>query len=829
MSVDTNAMRYAMRRLLRNPTFSIFALLTLAIGIGANAAVFSVVNGVLLKPLPYPRSEELVDIMTGAPGAPTPGGQGLGINDLPESASMYFTYAEQNRTFAKLGLWMPTTSAVTGIGEPEQVPSVVLTPDALEALAVQPALGRWLAQGDGAAQGPQTVMLGYGYWQRRFGADRSVLGRTINIGAQPWEIVGVMPKDFRIVNAEADLILPFRLDRSQLFLTPFSFQMIARLKPGVSLPEASADLARLSPVWLRSWPMFGGSGQFFESWKIRPAARPLKEQVVGNVGNVLWVLMGTIGIVMLIACANVANLLLVRAEARQQDLAVRAALGAGSWRIVRELLLESLLLGLLGGVLGLVLAFAGLRFLVALGPANLPRLHEVSMDLRALGFTFTVSIVSGLLFGLIPALKYGGLEISRALHSSGRAMSGSRERHRARNSLVVVQVALALVLLISSGLMLRTFEAMRAVQPGFTEPAQLQTIRVPTPPFLVSEAQRVIRVQNDVLDKLAAIPGVSAAGFSSSAPMDGIPVARASMGVEGDSDAQIAARPLQFTKYVSPGYFQTAGTRLIAGRDYTWTDVYNLRQVGIVSENLARRIWGSPSAALGKRIRAAPNRPWREIIGVVQDVLENGADKPAPSMVYWPPFNDLYVERPDATRQVTFFIRSGQAGTEGFLKQVREAVWSVNPNFAVASMQTMQQISSQSMSRTSFTLVMLGIAGAMALLLGIVGIYGVISYAVMQRRREIGIRLALGAQQRQLRRMFLRHALLLAGIGVAIGLGVAVGLMRFMRSLLFEVSPVDPVTYVAVPFLLVAVAALASYIPARAASSVDPVHALKLE
>jgi predicted permease len=311
--------------------------------------------------------------------------------------------------------------------------------------------------------------------------------------------------------------------------------------------------------------------------------------------------------------------------------------------------------------------------------------------------------------------------------------------------------------------------------------------------------------------------------------MDGIPVGRNLLSIEGDTPAAGAARPLQFTKYVSPGYFQTAGTRLIAGREYTWTDVYNLRPVAIVSENLARGFWSSPSAALGKRIRSLPNRPWHEVIGVVQDVRENGVNEPAPGTVYWPSFNNLYQEQADAIRALTFFIRSKQAGTESLQKQIRDGIWSVNPNLAVASVRTMQEIYSQSMSRTSFTLVMLAIAGAMALLLGIIGIYGVIAYAVSQRRREIGIRMALGAQPRELRRMFLRNGVLLAAVGVVIGLGIAGGLMRFMSSLLFQVSPFDPMTYAAVPLLLIAAAALASYLPARAASSLDPTQALKSE
>ena len=823
-----NTIRYALRGLLHHPTFSVFALLTLAIGIGANTAVFSVVNSVLLKPLPYPDSDELVDIQTTAPGALTPGGQGIGIPDLPETSSMYFTYSEENQTLAKIGMWIPWVATVTGVGEPEQVQTVQLTHDTLEAFGIHPLIGRSFSQSDDSPQAPQTVMLGYGYWQRRFGGDRSVIGRKINVGAQPQEIIGVMPKSFRVVTAEPELIVPLRFDRSQASLVQFNFQTVARLKPGITITQANADLARLAPVWFNSWPMpFPGGKAGLERWKISSVARPLKQQVVGNTGNVLWVLMGTIGIVMLIACANVANLLLVRADARQQEFAVRAALGADAGRLVRELLSESLSLAGIGGVLGLGIAYGGLRFLVALEPGDLPRLHEIALDLRALLFTCGISLISGLLFGIIPALKYGGPQIAFSLRAGGRSLTSSRERHRARNILVVAQVALALVLLVSSGLMLRTFQALRAVQPGFSGADQLQTVRIPIPPSLVQEPERVIRMQNEILDRLAVIPGVTSAGFSSSAPMDGIPVGRNPLAIEDDTPASGAARPLQFTKYVSPGYFQTAGTRLIAGRDYTWTDVYNLRPVAVVSESLARGFWGSSSAALGKRIRSIPNRPWHEVIGVVQDVRENGVNEPPPGTVYWPSFNNLYQEQADAIRALTFFIRSKQSGTESLQKQIRDAVWSVNPNLAVASVQTMQEIYSRSMARTSFTLVMLAIAGAMALLLGIIGIYGVIAYAVSQRRREIGIRMALGAQQRELRRMFLGNGVGLAAVGVVIGLGIAAGLMRFIRSLLFEVNPLDPMTYAIVPMLLIAAAALASYLPARAASSLDPTQALK--
>jgi len=612
----------------------------------------------------------------------------------------------------------------------------------------------------------------------------------------------------------------------------FGFEGIGRLKPGIGIAKANADLRRLVSVWMDSWSNGPGTDpHIYETWKITPAIRQLKQEVVGNVGDVLWVVMATIGLVMLIACANVTNLLLVRAEARQQELAVRAALGAGRGRIVRELLVESLLIGVMGGLLGLVLAHEGLRLLVAIGPANLPRLEEISIDARTLGFALAISLLSGLLFGLIPALKYAGPRIATALRSAGRTSSMSRERHRTRNVLVVAQVALALVLMISAGLMIRTFQALRTVDPGFTTPDQLQTMRIAIPDSLVSKPEQVIRIQNDILDKVAAIPGVTSAAFSSEMPMEGFGSMWDSIFAENKTYQANEIPPLRFYKYVSPEFFHTAGTRIVAGREMTWTEVYGRRPVVLVSNNLARELWGTPSAALGKRIREFDGMPWREVIGVVQDVRENGIQEKSPEIVYWPSLMDnLYGPgRLDAVRTVTFVIRSQRAGSEAFLHQIQQAVWSVNSNLPVAAMRTMQEVYGQSLARTSFTLVMLGIAGVMALVLGVIGIYGVISYAVSQRRREIGIRLALGAQQAEVKRMFVRSALALSGIGVAIGLAGAVALMRLMKSLLFGISPLDPLTYASVPVVLVAAAVLASYLPARRASAVDPVEALKAE
>jgi predicted permease len=812
-------LRYGVRVLRRNPGFAVVALLTLAIGIGANTAVFTVVNSVLLKPLPYPDADELVAVWNRAPGAP-------GLADvsggLRLSLSMYVTYAEGNRTFEHFGVWSAGTAAVTGLREPEQVRTMFVTDGALQAFAVPPRLGRWLSGEDQIPGGVATAMLTYGYWQRRFGGEPGAVGQIITIDNTPRQIVGVMPRGFRVADVDADVILPVLIDRSRLIRPGFGFLGVARLKPGVTIAEANADVGRMLPVWLHGWP--GGGTQFYESMRITPALRPLKDDVIGNTGAALWLVMGTIAIVLLIACANVTNLLLVRAEGRQQEVAVRAALGAGSWRLAREVLLESVLLSVLGGLLGLGVADAALRVLVAIGPTGLPRLDEIALDGNALGFTVAVSLASGVLLGLAPALKSVRRRIAASLQGSTRGGGTSRQRHRTQNVLVVAQVALAVVLLVGSGLMIRTFQTLRSVDPGFTEPEQLQVMRIAIPASLIAEGEKVLRLQNDLVDRLSTIPGVTSAAMVSSMPMEGIPSDWDIIRVKDKPTVPGETLPLRRFKYISPGLFRTSGTRLLAGRDFAWHEIHDFRPVVMISENLAREVWGTPAAAVGRQIRRAGQ--WREIVGVVDDVRDNGVDAPAPTIVYWPPLFDFGDPGINVVRSATFVVRSRAAGTEAFLKQVQEAVWSVNGSLPVAAAQTMRDVYERSLSRTTFTLIMLAISGGMALALGVIGIYGVIAYAITQRRREIGIRLALGERHAELRRRFLRHGLALSCAGLAIGLGVSMIVTRLMASSLFEVSPLDPLTYVAVALLLMTAAAMASYVPARRASTVPLIEVL---
>ncbi|HEY6345889.1 MAG TPA: ABC transporter permease [Bryobacteraceae bacterium] len=817
-------LRYALRGLRHHPSFTAAALLTLALSIGGNTAIFGVIDGILIRPLPYPHGETLVGVWHTAPGW---GALGASTSCSP---SMYFTYREENRTFQQFGLWSAGGATVTGIAEPELPRALFVTYGVLDAIDVKPLLGRWFSQADDTPDSDETVILTYGYWQRRFGGDKSIIGRALTINSSPHIVIGVMPAEFRF-QRDPELILAQRFERNKVSLGDFSYRGIARLKPGVTLAQANTDQARMLGIWLDAWPPPPGfDPAVFGNARFGPKIQPLKQEIVGDIGTALWVVMGTLVLVLFIACANVANLMLVRAESRRQELAVRAALGAGWRRIAREMLVESTTLGLVGGLLGLGLAYGALRILVAKGPDTLPRLGEIRIDPPVLAFALGVSLLSGLLFGLIPVLKYAGPRIATALRGVGRTFSQGRERHRMRNILAVVQVALALVLLIGSGLMIRTFQELRNVRPGFTHPEEIQILHAAISQTVAQERERVMRMYNQILDKLAAIPGVTSVGFADAAPLEGFSPFNP-LYAEDKTFQPGQVPTARRYRLIAPGFFRTMQTRMIAGRDFTWTDLYEKRHVAIISENLAREWWGAPRAALGKRVREGSIDPWREIVGVVENVYENGMQVKPPEFAYLPALMDRYLvfDHEFVIGRGMFAIRSKRTGTDSLLAEARQAIYSVNGRQPVFLVRTLKELYDQSMARTSFTLVMLAIAGGMALLLGIVGIYGVIAYAVSQRTREIGIRMALGAPPAVLLRAFVRQGLLLAGVGAALGLVAAAGLTRLMSSLLFGVTALDPLTYGAVSVLLISAAVLASYIPARRAMAVDPVEALRAE
>jgi len=581
-------LRYALRGLPRRPAFTLAAVLTLALGIGATTAIFSVVYSVLIKPLPYPNADELVRIRSRAPG--------INVDDLQASSNMYLTYREENRTFASIGLWQAADATLTARGEPERVRALRVTDGTLQALGVQPMRGRLFTDQEHGptAEGPEPIVLSHAFWQRRFGGDEAAVGRELSIDSPGGngtlrstglsQVVGILPPDFRFLDTtpQPDVILAVRLDPARQAHGIYSWEMLARLKPGVTLTEARADLERMSPIWLDAWPPFPGmTREDFANMRITPVVRPLLDDLVGGVASMLWVLMGAIGAVLLIACANIANLMLVRADARRAEFAVRAALGAVPARIARELLVESLVLGATGSVLGLVLAYVGLQVLVAIGPTNLPRFQEIAVYPPVLAFTVVVSLASTLVFGSITALKHA-LHIDMPMTGAARGSSASRARSTTRNALVVVQVALALVLVVSAALMIRTFEALRNVDPGFSDPASIQTARIWIPTALFPDEARYTRMEHEIVDKIAALPGVAAAGFTDAVPTE--PAGTSGpVTVEGQTLAGGDARPARKWRFVSPGYFDAMGTRMIAGRDVTWSDIETGGRVAVIS------------------------------------------------------------------------------------------------------------------------------------------------------------------------------------------------------------------------------------------------------
>ena len=819
----TTQLKQVLRRLMRAPMFTMVTLITLAAGIGATIAVFSVIEGVLLKPLPYPHPDQLVGVWHNAPG--------LGIDDVNMAPSNYFIYREQNRVFTDIGIYQNDSVSVTGNGSPERVQALDVTDGIFPVLGIAPMLGRTFSHADDAPGAPQTVVLGFGYWQRHFGGDRSVIGRSITADGKIRQIIGVMPRNFRFLDRaiQPGIYLPLQLDRNKTTLGQFSYEGIARLRSGKTIESANADVARMLPMVWTSFPAPPGfSIELFKKARIGPKVRPLMLDVVGDVGQTLWILMGSIGIVLLIACANVANLMLVRAEGRHQELAICSALGASRWRVMQEFLLESAVIGLMGTGLGLTLAWGALHLLTALAPSGLPRLNDIGIDLPVLGFTVLLALLCSLLFGSIPAFRYGHISAGTGLREGGRSLSQGRERHRTRNTLVVIQVSLAFVLLICSGLMIRTFRALNHVNPGF-DVASIQTLHIDIPEAEVSDNDKVIRMQEDMLHNMAAVPGVTSAAIANSIPLDDNhwmdPVF-----AQDHSYTAGQLPPLRRFRFISPGFLHTMGIPLIAGRDFTWDETYQKLPVALVSENFARDYWGSPQNALGKRIRVSSNDDWREIVGVVGDVHDDGINKEAPTIAYWPLLmNNFESDKVNVRRWVTFVVHSNRAGSESLSNDLRRAVWSVDSNLPVSDLRTQEFLYAKSMARTSFTLVMIGIAASIALLLGLVGLYGVIAYSASQRRREIGIRIAVGAQRNDITGMFVRQGLLLAGIGVLCGFAVALGVTRLLGSMLFHVSPMDPVTYIAACLALFGAAALASYLPSRRTASVDPVEALRAE
>jgi predicted permease len=815
--------KYVLRRLRRAPLFTAIALITLAVAVGANTVIFSVVNGVLLKPLSYPNPDRLIAVDHLS--------QQAGFKKMGISPSIYFVYREQNTTLADIGAYDGDELDVTGAGRPEHVRVLDVTDGTLPLMGVSPALGRLFTRQDDAPGAAQTVVLTYPYWQQRFGGASSVIGSSITVGGVPREIIGVLPRRFHFLDQkDPSLILPMQWDRATTALGSFNANAIARLKPGVSVQQATADLERLLPVVARTFPPPEGfSVSFFQSLHYRPSLMPLKDEVVGNVQSVLWVLLASTILVLLVACANVANLLVVRVEGRHHELAIRYAIGGTRKGISADILFESSLLGLAGSLIGLLLALGAMRFIVGLGATNIPRIRDIGITPSVLLFTVAIAVIASLLIGCVPILKSTSSHLMSDLRDGGRGVGDGRRGQGTRKALVMLQVALSVVLLICSGLMIRTFRAMMHVSPGFTSPESVQTFGFYIPETQIPDTspELVVRMDEAIMQKIASIPGVSSVSIGCAVPMDNNsynnPVFVQNHTYEGSE-----IPPSRRFNFVAPGFFSTLGTQLLAGRDFIWTDIYEKRPVVIISKSFASDYWHRPQDALGQRIRVGSTDTWREIIGVSEDVHYDGVEKPTPSMVYWPLMMDYFEGQKQWLRRSTVFVvRSQLAGTQSLMKAIQQHVSMVNPNVPLANSETLGNLYTKSMARTSFTLVMLCVSGGIALLLGTVGIYGVMAYSVSQRTREIGIRMALGAQRGTVVGTFVRQGMWLTVVGIAIGLVVASATMRFMSSLLYGVSAQDPTTYITITCAVVIAALLACYLPSRRAAAVDPVLALR--
>jgi predicted permease len=818
-------LRLATRSLFRCPAFTGVVVLVLALGIGASTAIFTLVDAIVLSPLPFEESDRLMAVSHTA--------LGRGLQNVGQCAAWHLTYEEENEVFENIGMWGRGSVAVTGGGEPESVSVMVASSGVFRALRMSPVVGRALTPEDEIPEAPYELLLGYGYWQSRYGGSPDVLHTTLEVDGRAWEIVGVLPPTLRGLDIDPQIVAPMRFDREELFVGNIGYDAVARLRPGVTRERALADMSRMLPM---AWEKFPGGPVASSNAPsdYAPVLETLKEDVVGSAANLLWILLGGVGVVLLIACANVANLFLVRAEAKETEMAVRTVIGANGGRVTWEYLKESLVLGILGGLAGLVLAFVCLRILIAADVAHLPRLTEVSLSPRVLLFAAAVSLAAGLISGLVPALRRGATGLVDTLKQGGQGGMRSRGRRRVQNTLAVVQVALTLVLLVAAGLMLRSFWALYAVDPGFGNSDNVLSFRTSVPYNVIEEAEEAALVHEAVARRLAAIPGVESVGLVSGIPMGGGGNVNPFY-VDGVSPLGEGTPPMRRHKWIGEGYFETMQIPLLAGRTFTWEDVHDRLPAAIVSEGLARSYWDSPEAALGQRVSARPDPVrWHEVVGVVPDIREDGLNQDPTPMVYWPQVTLAFWEGSTEEDVQTWWtmgyvIRSPRVGNPDFFAAVQDAVWEVNPNLPLRSAGTVDDLMADSVARTSSTLILLSVAGLVALVLGVVGVYGVIAYAVARRSREIGTRIALGAPRETVMRMVLGQGFVLAAFGVGLGIALALGLTRLMSGLLYGVSPLDPATFIAVAAGILGVALLASYLPARRAAGVEPMEALRVE
>jgi len=818
MELFLQDLRYGVRVLLKSPGFTLIAVLTLALGIGANTAIFSVINFALLRPLEYRAPDQLVMVWE----------QNMkrGWSQSPTSFANFVDF-RKSATTLDLAAFTDANFNLNGGDQPERVAGQRVSANLFSLLGNNPIQGRWFAPQEDQPGSARVVILSYGLWQRTFGANAGIVNRTVQINGQPYTVIGIMPADFKfppsfsaaVAGAEetltnADLWVPLTTDDMPLVRDIRNLKMVGRLKPGITPPQAKAELDSIASGLDRQYPEVNGG--------LQTVAFPLHEQVTGDISLALWVLMAAVGLVLLIACANVANLLLAKATGRQKEIAIRTALGATRTRIVRQLLTESLVLGLLGGLLGLVFAIIGAKTLIALATVNIPRLRDFTFDRRALLFALAVGLITSLVFGLVPAVDASKPNLNEALKEGGRSADGGSARNKLRSILVVLEIALAVVLVTASGLMFTSFVRLQRVNPGFN-PANLVTLEIELPEAKYPNVQQQGIFEQQLLQKIRAVPGVVNAATVDNLPFSGNAF-NSSFTIEGRPVPTAATeRPRAYYRAISPDYFSTMGIQMVRGEQFSDRDTADVQGVAIINDVAANKYWPGEEP-LGKKIkrgRAESKNPWVTIVGIVASGNQNSLREVAQPEIYTP-----YLQ--NTTPKFTLVARTSSHPST-IVPSIRKEVWATDRELPVSNMQLMDELISNSVAQPRFYVILLSVFAGLALVLAAVGVYGVMSYSVTLRTRDIGLRMALGARPVDIFKHTLGQALVLALIGLGIGILLAITSTRVMSSLLYEISTTDPRTLGATAIILLVVALLASYLPARRATKVDPMVALRHE
>jgi predicted permease len=797
-------LRFGFRSLVKNPGFAVVAIITLSLGIGANTAIFSVVNGVLLRPLPYSEPDRLMMAYISRGQSPT--------GKAPLCQADFLDWKSQNQAFESIAAYSTNRFNFSGEESPEQVPGALVTADFFNTLGVQPAVGRAFLPDEDKAGGGQTLVISDGFWRRHFGANPGILDHQITLNSKAYTIIGIMPAGFSFPDKDIELWVAERLAPTRR--GPYYMRGLARLRPDVTIEQAKAEM---SVIAARVQEQTNSQDKDV-TW----TATSLTDATVGDIRTTLWLLAGAVLFVLLIASANVANLLLARATGREKEMSIRLALGASRARLLRQLLTESLLLAMCGGTIGLLLAVWGIDLLLAISPADIPRLQEVNIDGRVLGFTLLVATLSGLIFGLAPALQSSRLNLNTSLKEGGRNNTESAGKRRMRNTLIVAEIALSLMLLVGAGLMMKSFIKLQSVSPGF-KPEQILTMNLSLPRAKYDNSEKVISFYQQLINQVKTVPGVEAAGVTISLPPNKLTISD-NFTIEGKPVAQGSSEPIVPIIFSSPDYFNVLGVPLIDGRFFNDADKANSPSVVIINQTFAERYFPNENP-VGKRLKAGRGEkntnPWMEIVGVVGDIKYTGLDaKPEPA--YYLPiaqvgWRDTYLAVRTSSNPITL------------APALRQEIRALDKDLPVTNITTMEQLLAESVAQPRFRTLLLGIFAVVALILASVGIYGVISYTVTRRTNEIGIRMALGAQTSEILKLVIRQGMTLAVVGVGIGIAASLALTQVLEKLLYEVSVTDSATFAGVAGLLSLVALLACYIPARRATKVDPMIALRYE